>query len=62
MVLSVLPSRFVEKGLKKTGNFEHSMVLLLFLFALDKHKAVDCFQVLEQNNVFIATAEDSIFF
>ena len=38
------------------------MVLLLFLFALDKHKAVDCFQVLEQNNVFIATAEDSIFF
>ena len=62
VVLSVLQSQFIEKGLKKTGNVEHNMVLLLFLFALDKHKAVNCFQILEQNNVFIATAEDSIFF
>ena len=61
VVLSVLQSQFIEKGLKKTGNVEHNMVLL-FLFALDKHKAVNCFQILEQNNVFIATAEDSIFF
>ena len=33
----VLQSQFIEKGFKKTEDFEHNVVLLLFLLiALDK--------------------------
>ena len=34
-MLSVLQSQFIEKGSKKTENFEQNVVLLLFLFTLD---------------------------
>ena len=33
---SMLQSQFIEKGFKKTKIFEQSVVLLLFLFTLDK--------------------------
>ena len=33
VMLSILQSRFTEKGFKKTENFEH--YVLLFLFMLD---------------------------
>ena len=36
MTLSIFQFQFIEKGFKKTENFEHSVVLLLFLFTLDK--------------------------
>ena len=39
-MLSALRSHFIEKGLKKTENFEHIVVLLLFLFTLNKLKVV----------------------
>ena len=32
---SILQSYFIEKGFKKTENFKHSVVLLLFLFLLE---------------------------
>ena len=35
VMLSVLQSQFIEKGSKKTENFEQNVVLLLFLFTLD---------------------------
>ena len=35
VMLSVLQSQFIEKGSKKTENFEQNVVLLLFLFPLD---------------------------
>lgn len=38
MYLSIIQSQFIEKCLKKTGNVEHSVVLLLFLFTLDNKK------------------------
>ena len=33
--LSILQSQFIEKCFKKTESFEHSGLLLLFLFTLD---------------------------
>ena len=36
VVSSILQSQFIEKGFKKTENFEHSVVLLLFLCTVDK--------------------------
>ena len=34
VTLSVLQSQFTEKGFKKGKHFQHSVVLLLFLFTL----------------------------
>ena len=34
VTLSVLQSQFAEKGYKKGKHFQHSVVLLLFLFTL----------------------------
>ena len=34
-MLSILQSQFIKKGFKKAENFEHSVVLLLFLFPLN---------------------------
>ena len=33
-------SQFIEKSFKKTENFEHSVVLLVFLFTLGKRRIV----------------------
>ena len=33
---SMLQSQFIEKGFKKTENFKQIVVLMLFLFTLDK--------------------------
>ena len=38
MYLSIIQSLFIEKCLKQTGNVEHNVVLLLFLFTLDNKK------------------------
>ena len=35
VTLSIFQSQFTEKGFNKTDNFEHCVVLLLFLFTLD---------------------------
>lgn len=39
--MSICQSQFSEKGFKKTENVEHSGVLLLFLFTLNKNKSGD---------------------
>ena len=36
VTLSILQSQFIEKGFKKAENSEQNVVLLLFLFTLDK--------------------------
>ena len=35
VMLSILQSQLIEKGFKKTENFQDSVVLLLFLFTLE---------------------------
>ena len=39
VTLSIPQSQLIEKGFKKTENYsEHNVVLLLFLFMLDKER------------------------
>ena len=43
VIPSILQSQFSEKGFKKTKNFKHSGVLLLFLFTLENEISKDRF-------------------
>ena len=38
VMLNILQSQFIEKGLKKAENSEQNVVILLFLFALDSYR------------------------
>lgn len=37
-MLNIFQSQFIEKGFRKTENFERNVVLLLSLFTLDKQQ------------------------
>ena len=56
VTLSILQSQFIEKGFKKAKNSEQNVVLLLFLFTLDKHMLVAAKHVFCcDKNMFVAT-------
>ena len=38
VMLNILQSQFIEKGLKKAENSKQNVVILLFLFALDSYR------------------------